>query len=63
MGLETEGLGCDIEQFLDSWKLYERSEFELHSLKDVQCSLGVDKVCDCPSDAKQFQLTTRCVWN
>ena len=38
MGLENEGLGCDIEQFLDSWKLHERSEFELHSLKDVQCS-------------------------
>ena len=63
VGLETEGLGCNIEEvckpwFLDSWKLHERSEFEVHSLKDVQGSLGVDKVCARPSHAKQIQLTT-----
>ena len=60
VGLETEGLGCDIEgvckpRFLDSWKIHERSEFELHNLK---CSLGVDEVCVCPSHAKQFQSST-----
>ena len=57
VGLETEGLGCDIEdvckpRFLDSWKLHERSEFELHSLKDAQGSLGVDKVCARSSHGK-----------
>ena len=44
VGLKTEGLGCNIEylckpRFLDSWKLNERSEFKLHSIKDVQGSL------------------------
>ena len=56
VGLETEELG-DTEdvckpRFLDSWKLHERSEFELHSLKDAQGSLGVDKVCARSSHGK-----------
>ena len=68
VGLQIEGLWCDIEdfcrlQFLDSWKLQESSEFELQSLKDIQCSLGTDKVCVCPSDMKQFQSTTCCIWS
>ena len=70
IGLEIEGLGCDIEdvcksRLLDSWKLHEGSGFELHSLKDVQGSLGVDKICACPSHAKHIQLTTSSLhlWN
>ena len=66
IGLETEELG-GIEdvckpRFLDSWKIHERSEFELHNLK---CSLGVDEVCVCPSHAKQFQSSTTLLrlWN
>ena len=59
VGLETEELS-GIEdvckpQFLESWKIHERNELELHSLK---CSLGVDGVCVCPSHAKQFQSST-----
>ena len=45
---ETEGLGRDIEdickpRLLDSWKLMGGGGFELHSLKDAQGSLGVDR--------------------